>query len=377
MRWLFSVIVVIGYPTFHCAETSCSQYKNQFSALMGSTSKCFSSHLSPVSLCGWCPDQLANLHSFIADRTVVNPSGVPCVDLLLSDKSVVNLVSFVTDMWNRSFCSQCLIKPVQLTNIPWAYRKTRVDLPDSWDVIGSPSVSVSSQSSNDFFNLAAYNNITVQFFARLNETLDCLSSFLGNHSASILDVLSFPASEELSINHSACSDCSAVYSELLTYYKTNLLRLNIELGGGVHRAGLRFIENNRFAVCNDIQNALNRTQWAWSKLFNCHPVERNTLGAFMPLIICSISLLLFHVLSYSVCRRPTQMLIYRPKRVELKLRPNISASHMTTSTTLRDQLSTVPSYGSMGSSSIQNVSSNENPTQVRRLGRNKNESSRL
>lgn len=286
-------------------------------------------------------------------------------------------MSFVTDMWNRSFCSQCLIKPVQLTNIPWAYRKTRVDLPDSWDVIGSPSVSVSSQSSNDFFNLAAYNNITVQFFARLNETLDCLSSFLGNNSASILDVLSFPASEELSINHSACSDCSAVYSELLTYYKTNLLRLNIELGGGVHRAGLRFIENNRFAVCNDIQNALNRTQWAWSKLFNCHPVERNTLGAFMPLIICSISLLLFHVLSYSVCRRPTQMLIYRPKRVELKLRPNISASHMTTSTTLRDQLSTVPSYGSMGSSSIQNVSSNENPTQVRRLGRNKNESSRL
>ncbi|THD20313.1 hypothetical protein D915_008977 [Fasciola hepatica] len=374
---LLGVFALSGCLALGCAATSCREYKNQLSSLIGSTSECFSVHLSPFSLCGWCPERLTNLHRFLADRSIVSPSGVPCVDLLLSDKSAVNLVSFFTDMWNRSFCSQCLIEPVQMTNILWTYQKLNLDLSANWDLMASSSVPISLHSSSDFFNLAVYNNVTVQFFVLLNDTLDCLSSFLGNTTTSILDVLSFPAWEQLSIDRSACAQCSHVYFDLLRYYNGNLLRMNIERGDGVQRSGLRVFENNRFAVCADIQNALNRTQWAWSKLFECHPVKINMLGAFLPLIICAVGLILFHALSYSVCRHPIQMLIYRPKRVELRLRPNVSTSHMASSVVLRDQLSILPSYGSVASSSMQNATSTEIPTRYQPFARNHNELSRL
>ncbi|VDP91828.1 unnamed protein product [Echinostoma caproni] len=290
---------------------------------------------------------------------------------------MINIVSFMTDIWNRSFCSQCLKEPVQTTMVPWKYRLLKQDSLTYWDSSASVHKLNLQQPTNDFYNVEVYNNVTVQFFILLNDTLNCLSPFIPNNTASILDILSFPTPEKLSINRSVCAQCSQVYLELIHFYEENLLRVNIELGGGVELAGLRLVENNRFSVCSDIQNALNRTQWAWAKLFDCHSVERNTLGAFIPLIVCAVALVLFHIMSYTICRHPVQMMIYRPKRVELRLRSGMSNSHMTASTTIRDHLSKAPSYGSMASSSTQNAVPTGAPNQNKQPERRNSDLSHL
>ena len=200
---------------------------------------------------------------------------------------------------------------------------------------------------DNLFNIPVYNNKTKTFFHKLNSTLECLAPYTNNTGYSILEILSFPTTFKWNTSCPACEKCFDVYTELIHFYETSIMRRNAEENGP---RTIRLTHYNyRFAVCLDIQNTLNRTQGAWFDIFGCYKVNNSMPGSILPLIVCLFVLILFHVLSYSVCRRPIHVQIYRPKRVE----PRIPTHQrlINTSSAGRENVSFIHSYGSFESSS--------------------------
>ncbi|CAH8511665.1 unnamed protein product [Dicrocoelium dendriticum] len=199
--------------------------------------------------------------------------------------------------------------------------------------------------------MKAYNNETVKFFILLSATLECFDAHIKNKSVSILDSLSFPAIDQLVVDRSACNICSEAYQNMLEFYNKKIVRLNVDQGE------FRIVEykkftNDRFAVCFDIQYALNRTEWVWSDLLNCQYSDKFTPHILLPVIVCLITFVTFHTLMCTVFLRPMRVWVYQPKRVALR------RSHASTSRP-QGQITYVTSYGSLASSSLQQFESTD------------------
>ncbi|KAF6780079.1 hypothetical protein AHF37_00420 [Paragonimus kellicotti] len=373
---LIKTLLLIIFILFVLPESvfsiTCTEYEEKLSTHIGLVTQCFSTHGSPVSLCGWCLGLLNDLHAILSDDSAISPSGTPCIDLLiLSDKATMDLLRFIADIWNRSFCAHCLSKKSEGNlSVSWFRLHKLVDWPRMYtpaDEYGTAT----ERLGQDEYNLYVYNNDTKEFFLQLNSTLQCFMQHIQNHTASILDVLSFPAVDSLIVNSSsACSTCADGYHNLLDIYNKKLARLNVD-HGEFHVTEYMKYTNNRFAVCFDIQYALNRTQWAWSNLIKCHRPETSVIQVSVPLLVCAIAFILFHVLSYKVCKHPIKIFIYQPKRVEPRQNTNVR-SVSTTSLLAHSHSMRVPSYGSVASSTYHQSNSIEsnfpNVRHVRDLG---------
>ncbi|KAF8568995.1 hypothetical protein P879_06944 [Paragonimus westermani] len=344
-----SIVFILFVLPGRVFTITCTEYEEKLSTHIGLVTRCFSAHGSPVSLCGWCLGLLSDLHAVLSDDSAVSPSGTPCIELLIqSDKATVDLLRFIADIWNRSFCTHCLSKkPEENLSASWFRLHELVDWPRMYtpaEEYGTPT----ARLGQDEYNLYVYNNDTKEFFLQLNSTLHCFMQHIVNHTASILDVLSFPAVDSLIVNSSsACSTCADGYYNLLDIYNKKLARLNVD-HGEFHVTEYMKYTNNRFAVCFDIQYALNRTQWAWSNLIRCRRPETSVIQVSLPLLVCAIALVLFHVLSYKVCKHPVKIFIYQPKRVEPRRSAN-ARNLSTTSLLAHSHSMRVPSYGSVAS----------------------------
>ncbi|TGZ67307.1 hypothetical protein CRM22_004856 [Opisthorchis felineus] len=357
MPLVCALLLTVLLLELHQVEShTCVDFERNLSQHLSKVTECFSIHISPVSLCGWCVEPLNELQLVLSDTSALTPSGERCSDqMVFSDKATMDLIQFIADFWNRSFCPHCLHNDSSAEKDDWLDKLKRLT---DWPTL-SPSRFATSHRNTDMtaYNLAVYNNETARFFELLNVTLDCFTQHIGNLSESILDTLSFPDVHYLKIDRSACRDCYAVYQELLDMYNEKLARLNVE-HGGFEVVDYNKYTNYRFAVCSDIQYALNRTQWAWSYLISCRDSETHIPQVLLPLLVCLVAMTLFHALSYTVCRRPIHMLIYRPVRVEPRLRSSVTCPHSNTPTQ-RGRLSCVPSYGSLASTSLQQNGSTE------------------
>ncbi|CAH8854945.1 unnamed protein product [Trichobilharzia szidati] len=293
-----------------------------------------SSNTAPVSFCGWCGGALQQMKSIVENREIRNADGKSCYDLLTNtEKGTIDSIDFIFDKWNSSFCSHCLEASALYHNVSISDRSIY-------------NIRRSNNSLGTFYNLEAYSDKVITFFDKLDDTLNCFNKFFSIPNISLLNVLNFPSSRSLNISHMVCNNCSTVYYALLDFYNNQLLRYNTLDG---EHGQLKVLAQNgyRFAVCLDVQDAINRTQWAWYNLFQCRTEEINPIGFLLPLLICIVFLITFHALAQSVCRHPVHLMVYRPKRVEPTIRTQRRL--LSTSSVTQDHTSLIRSYGSIGS----------------------------
>ncbi|CAH8572612.1 unnamed protein product [Schistosoma guineensis] len=352
-KYLSSVIFLLAIYFEACSSLGnnsilinniCIEYRKNVSIYVKNIIYNMSTKTSPVSFCGWCSETVYKLKKVIEEQEAYSANGEACADLLANtERGTIDSIDFIFDKWNRSFCSHCLE-----------------------EVYSDQSISISADSFNnieqprrllhtDFlYNLQVYSKNVRTFFEKLDDALSCFMQFINNPNISILNVLNFPSSSTLNISSTVCQNCSAAYYSLLDYYTNNLLRYN-SLEGGNQNFLVKERSGHRFAVCLDVQNAINRTQWAWYNLFRCRTEEVSHIGFFLPLIVCVTFLVVFHCLAQSVCRYPAHLLVYRPRRVE----PTVRCQRiLSTASISRGQMSLVRSYGSIGSVEDNTIDSN-------------------
>lgn len=337
------------------SSSICEEYLRNINLLSQSAVSCITMRTAPTSFCGWCVDNLVALKVLLENTTVVNEWGVPCIDIIFeSSQESIRMIEFISMTWNQSYCPHCLGYSVGIQ------RSSRLNLISNWPILSPDAVPAHSTvlSIDSLYNLSHYQSNVVQFFLKLNDTLDCFMQYLNDSSVSLLEVLSFPAPHRIGVNQSVCENCSALYGDLLDFYNKELMQLNLEES----EIQMSSLSPSRFSVCMDVQYALNRTQWIWFNLFHCRNPDINSAGFILPLLVCIVILLLFHVLNYSICRQPLQVVIYRPKRVE----PRVHSDRTTfgNSTFMRQPFSTIQSYGSMATVSL---SPNEVAEEVERI----------
>ncbi|CAH8590781.1 unnamed protein product [Schistosoma rodhaini] len=349
---LNSIILLLAFyinacPSFGNNSTNnnvCIEYRKNVSVYVKNIIYNMSTKTAPVSFCGWCSETVYKLKKVLEEQEAYNPDGKACVDLLANtERGTIDSIDFIFDKWNRSFCSHCLeeFSSDQNTSL-------------STDSFNNIEWSRSLLHTDSLYNLQVYSKNVRTFFEKLDDALNCFMQFINNPNISILNVLNFPSSSTLNISPTVCQNCSAVYYSLLDYYTNNLLRYN-SLEGEHRNFLLKEHSSHRFAVCLDVQNAINRTQWAWYNLFRCRTEEVSHIGFFLPLIVCVTFLIIFHCLAQSLCRYPVHLLVYRPKRVE----PAVKYQRiLSTASISRGQMSLVRSYGSIGSMEDNTIDSN-------------------
>ncbi|CAH8578134.1 unnamed protein product [Schistosoma bovis] len=322
----------------------CIEYRKNVSIYVKNIIYNMSTKTAPVSFCGWCSETVYKLKKVIEEREAYGANGEACSDLLANtERGTIDSIDFIFDKWNRSFCSHCLEE---------VYSDQSISISaDSFNNIEPPRRLLHTDS---LYNLQVYSKNVRTFFEKLDDVLSCFMQFINNSNISILNVLNFPSSSTLNISSTVCQNCSAAYYSLLDYYTNNLLRYN-SLEGGNQNFLVKQRSGHRFAVCLDVQNAINRTQWAWHNLFRCRTEEVSHIGFFLPLIVCVTFLVVFHCLAQSVCRYPAHLLVYRPKRVE----PTVRCQRiLSTASISRGQMPLVRSYGSIGSVEDNTIDSN-------------------
>ncbi|CAH8573800.1 unnamed protein product [Schistosoma bovis] len=322
----------------------CIEYRKNVSIYVKNIIYNMSTKTAPVSFCGWCSETVYKLKKVIEEREAYGANGEACADLLANtERGTIDSIDFIFDKWNRSFCSHCLEE---------VYSDQSISISaDSFNNIEPPRRLLHTDS---LYNLQVYSKNVRTFFEKLDDVLSCFMQFINNSNISILNVLNFPSSSTLNISSTVCQNCSAAYYSLLDYYTNNLLRYN-SLEGGNQNFLVKQRSGHRFAVCLDVQNAINRTQWAWHNLFRCRTEEVSHIGFFLPLIVCVTFLVVFHCLAQSVCRYPAHLLVYRPKRVE----PTVRCQRiLSTASISRGQMPLVRSYGSIGSVEDNTIDSN-------------------
>ncbi|CAL8099951.1 unnamed protein product [Calicophoron daubneyi] len=329
----FLVFGLLGvlFPRNTSAEDACVQYRDILTRKIENVTACFSHYISPDALCGWCRDDFISLKRTFLDWNATSPSGTSCADLVVHSNMVTfDLVRFIMDLWSRSFCTQCLATEITLKDI--SSEKLSRSFPSSSAPNGSLTPNASSVIK--YYNLEAYSDVTREYFWALHDVHLCLSNHIISENISVLDILSFPSVEDVKYNQSVCDECSGKYRKLLDFYQSKIMQLNHDV---YERDEFEMSEPvSRYAVCADVQFALNRTEWAWFYLFKCDN-KNEAPGSVLPLIICLISLILFHTLSFTVCRRPIAVVIYRPKRVEPRRRSNTRT--LSTSNSIRNDVS--------------------------------------
>ncbi|CAH8516662.1 unnamed protein product [Schistosoma turkestanicum] len=316
-------------------NNTCIEYRKNLSIYVKNIIYNMSTKTAPVSYCGWCSETVYKLKNVVEKRDAYSADGKACVDLLANtEKGTIDSIDFIFDKWNRSFCSHCLEKGSSDQN-------HSTPMNSSHNIIWPRH----HLQTNSLYNLQAYNENVRTFFHMLDDALSCFMQFINDPNISVLNVLNFPSSSSLNISSMVCRNCSAVYYNLLDYYTNNLLRYN-EHEREHQNSILRESSSSRFAVCLDVQNAINRTQWAWYNLFRCRKEEANAFGYFLPLIVVVVFLIMFHGLAHSVCRYPIHLMVYRPTRVEPTVRTQERV--LSTSSVPREQISLAQSYGSIG-----------------------------
>lgn len=322
----------------------CIEYRKNVSIYVKNIIYNMSTKTAPVSFCGWCSETVYKLKKVLGKQEAYNADGKACVDLLANtERGTIDSIDFIFDKWNRSFCSHCLEEFSSDQN-------TSLSTGSFNNIEGSRHL----LHTDSLYNLQVYSKNVRTFFEKLDDALSCFMQSINNPNISILNVLNFPSSSTLNISSTVCHNCSAAYYGLLDYYTNNLLRYN-SLEGEHRNFLLKEHSSHRFAVCLDVQNAINRTQWAWYNLFRCRTEEVSHIGFFLPLIVCVTFLIIFHCLAQSLCRYPVHLLVYRPKRVEPTVR---NQRILSTASIPRAQMSLVRSYGSIGSVEDNTIDSN-------------------
>ncbi|KAH8870773.1 osteopetrosis associated transmembrane [Schistosoma japonicum] len=341
---LKAVILVLGillkmYSSLKNSSTEvndvCIEYRENVSIYVKDIIYNMSTKTAPVSYCGWCSETVHKLRIALEEHKAYNSDGTACVDLLANtEKGTIDSVDFIFDKWNRSFCSHCL---------EGSSNQNIGKLADS-----SHNIECSKHHlcMDSLYNLKVYNDKVRTFFDKLDDVLSCFMRFINNSNISILNVLNFPSPSTLNITSMVCQNCSVAYYSLLDFYTNTLLRYN-SLDGWHQNVYSKEYSSYRFAVCLDVQNAVNRTQWAWHNLFKCRTEEISPIGFFLPLLVCIVFLIIFHSLAQSVCRYPVHLMVYRPKRVEPTVRSQQRL--LSTSSVTRGQMSLIRSYGSIRS----------------------------
>ncbi|CAH8592246.1 unnamed protein product [Heterobilharzia americana] len=311
----------------------CIEYRRNLSQYVKDIIYNMSEKAAPTSFCGWCCEAVQKMGVILENPEYHNADGKSCFDLLANtEKGTIDSIDFIYKKWDSSFCSHCF---------------ERSTLDHNVDILtgSSHKVKLSKNSLNSFYNLQAYSKKVYTFFDKLDNVLTCFNQFINYPNISILNVLNFPSRKSLNISNMVCQNCSEVYHTLLDFYTSQLMRHN-KMDG--ERGNLEIVSQigYRFAVCLDVQDAINRTQWAWYNLLHCQTEEIQPIGFLLPLLICVVFLVIFHVLAQSVFRRPVHLMVYRPKRVEPTVRSQqriFSASSIT-----HEHMSLIRSYGSIG-----------------------------
>lgn len=221
----------------------------------------------------------------------------------------MNAVEFVSDLWNQSYCFNCLKSDLFFSTPKYGY------LWSNWpDNLLS---NLTKFNSNYIYNVDAYNDTIQIFFKKLFKLLDCISFSLNDTiPGSILEILNFPNTSLLNFSLNVCQNCSSLYQDFFSHYKNKILSFNEEGNDDTFFTYLKFNPNHRFAVCVDVQFAVNRTEWAWHNLFNCSNVDISLICVFLPFILCTIIILTFYIISFCFFQSPTRRIIYKPNRVE-------------------------------------------------------------
>ena len=202
------------------------------------------------------------------------------------------MISSIRRYWRSAYCDKCLIG----SNFSHPVSAIAEVLPN--------------------YNLSAYNNATLKFFSQLKSTVSCISKYVLNSDTSPLDPVNFPPEGSIHLNESVCRDCHFEYTQLFQAYRFWIHEISATLRSSYsplpEATNLEYRE-----LCVDVVDALNRTQFVWTRILCCSSTSSlNPLAALIPIFTCATVGVIFHTILVCILHEPSHVTVYLQSRVE-------------------------------------------------------------
>ena len=179
----------------------------------------------------------------------------------------------------------------------------------------------------------------MEFFYQLKATVECISQYVLNSNTTLLDPVTFPTEGSIQLNNSVCQDCQLEYIKLFRSYRFWVL----ETSDASQNSWYILPETITLyyqGLCIDVVDALNRTQFVWTKILGCSsPTVAKPLGALLPLFVFAVAGVLFHSALICIFHKPSHVIVYMQSRVTLN-------SNLTESRSLNENTDAETAYRS-------------------------------
>ncbi|XP_077977175.1 osteopetrosis-associated transmembrane protein 1-like isoform X2 [Glandiceps talaboti] len=211
------------------SKPRCKELLDTFGEVVSQFTKCAVVNSRPFNFCEDCVDEYINVTKYF---DTIEKDEEKCGDVLLRRDRVMlieQMKDFAVNLWSTAHCDGCYPK-----------------------VDGK-------------VNYTTISNDTVHFQELLNMTTNCFSEYSQEYMPPLPGLsLTTPTTTPSVINASVCTVCLDVYHNLSLYFDS--------LG-------------TQEEICMDIVDAVNYTQYVWSRQFECKQPVSN------PAIIISLSTL--------------------------------------------------------------------------------------
>ncbi|XP_070568521.1 osteopetrosis-associated transmembrane protein 1-like [Ptychodera flava] len=216
--------------TFIPPASVCLLILKEFGRAASHFTSCAVVHSRPFRFCEDCVHQYVSLKQYYED--ILNHS---CGNALLKQDRIVivqQTYDFAVGLWSAANCDGCF------------------------------------QKSNGTINYDAISEETTHFQSILNDTTKC---FANNSDEYVPQLFTMPVPSSLvfsTVNDSVCNECQGLYKNLSEYFRDMGLQEEI---------------------CMDVVDAMNYTQYLWSKEFHCRePVRNPVLIIALSVFFCSL-----------------------------------------------------------------------------------------